>query len=189
MNKRIVTAVLAAVCLIVVAPGLFGQAKTQQTPTNRTAKPAPRPGDVLKAKCDLVAVSIEFVDLKSFNEGSGKRYSCKPAYTFKNEGPQPSGTFDVVFEIQDPVTKAWNFYLTMPYQTSLAAGETRRFGGQPVDECIWAAGAERPKFRLRLDFNHLVTESNEDNNELVRQVSLIALQRLTDVPLRKIKVP
>jgi hypothetical protein len=189
MNKHALIAMLAVACLVVAAPELFGQVKTQQAPTSQTAKPISRPDGVLKAKCDLVAVSIEFVDLKSFDSGSGKRYSCKPAYTFKNAGPQPSGTFDVIFEIQNPVTKEWYFYLTMPYQASLAAGETRRFGGQPVDECGWAAGAERPKFRLRLDFNHLVTESNEDNNELVRQVSLMELRRLTDLPVRKIKAP
>jgi hypothetical protein len=74
----------------------------------------------------------------------------------------------------------------MPYQASLAAGEVRKFGGQPVDECNWAAGAERPKFRLRLDFNHVVTESNEDNNDLMKQVSLYQLQRVTNARIRKI---
>jgi hypothetical protein len=188
MNQRHVVVALAAVCLILAGPGLFAQSKTQQTPESRAAKPAPRPGDVLKAKCDLVAVSIDFEDIKSHTGASGeKRYSCKPSYTYKNSGPGKSGTFDVIFEIQNPVTKEWYFYLTMAYQASLAAGEVRKFGGQPVDECTWAASEERPKFRLRLDFNHLVAESDENNNELVKQVSLYQLRRVTDLPLKEIK--
>ncbi len=187
MNHRRFAIALAAAYLVFSGPGLFGQSKTQQTPESQVAKPVPRPGDVMKAKCDLVAVSIDFEDIKSHTGASGeKRYSCKPSYTFKNAGPVNSGTFDVIFEIQNPVTKEWYFYLTMPYQASLAAGEVRKFGGQPVDECNWAAGAERPKFRLRLDFNHVITESNEDNNDLMKQVSLYQLQRVTNVPIRKI---
>lgn len=187
MLKRFPSVALVAGCVIIAVPGLIGQVKTQQTPQSQLAKPVPRPGDVLKAKCDLVAVSIDFEDIKSHTGASGeKRYSCKPSYTFKNAGPVNSGTFDVIFEIQNPVTKEWYFYLTMPYQASLAAGEVRKFGGQPVDECNWAASEERPKFRLRLDFNHVVTESNEDNNDLEKQVSLFQLQRLTDLPLKKV---
>lgn len=187
MNKRHVVFAFAASCLILGGPGLFGQIKSQQTPKSELVKPVPRPGDQMKAKCDLVAVSIDFENLKSFTGASGeKKYSCLPSYTFKNEGPGNSGNFDVVFEIQDPVTKAWNFYLTMAYQASLAPDETRKFGGQPVDECAWAASAERPTFRLRLDFNHLVTESDENNNELVKQVSLLHLRSLPQGIKKKI---
>jgi len=186
MNKRPIALALAILCVLTLGPGLTAQVTQQQTPS-KLAKPAQRPENAL-AKCDLVAVSIEFLEIKSHTAADGmKRYSCIPKYTFKNSGPRPSGTFDVIFEIQNPVTKEFYFYLTWPYQTSLEAGEVRSFGGALSDECGWAATEERPTFRLRLDFNHVVTESNEDNNELVKQVSLLQMRNASDVPLKKLK--
>lgn len=191
MNKRPVAFALAILCVLTLGPGLAGQVKTQQQSPNKLAKPVPKP-EIPLAKCDLVAVSIEFIEIKSHIAADGtKRYSCIPKYTYKNSGPQPSGTFEVIFEIQNPVTKEFYFYLTWPYQTSLAAGEVRSFGGALSDECTWAATAERPTFRLRVDIGGVddkgvVEESNEDNNVLVKQVSLLQLQNVRDVPLKKI---
>jgi hypothetical protein len=186
MKKRAFIAALAAGCIVLVVPGLLGQVKTQSPPSG-AAKPAnERPGLVTALKPDIVAVSIEFLNLRSHTGPQGeKRYSCMPRYTFKNAGGLATGTFDVVFEIQNPVTKEWYFYLTPAYQSSLAPGEIRHFGGQPVDECNWAATDERPKFRLRLDFNHAVTESNENNNDLEKQVRLMMLQSAPSAPLKK----
>lgn len=185
MNKRPIALTLAFLCIVTLGPSLAGQVKQQQTP-NKLAKPVPRP-DLPLAKCDLVAVSIDFGEIKSSTQANGEKfYYCEPRYTYKNSGPQDSGTFDVIFEIQNPVTKQWDFYLTLPYQVSLKAGEERHFGGQLVDTCNWLASAERPTFRLRVDFNDVVRESNEDNNVLVKQVTLLQLQNVRDVPLRKI---
>jgi hypothetical protein len=186
MKKSAFIAAFVAGCVLLATPGLFGQVKTQSPPPVSTSKPLPKPDIQAKPRPDLVAVAIEFKDLKSHMGAQGqKRYSCLPLYTFKNSGPLGSGTFDVIFEYQDPVTKVWNFYLTMAYQATLGPGETRSFGGQPVDECGWDASAERPTFRLRLDFNHKVAESDENNNELVRQVPLVMIQHLPDYELKK----
>ena len=163
MTRKIVFTAALSVLLSATAPTIYAQAQARQKPANFESVPKPN------LRPDLVVVSIDFKNYKTFTSNGSQKGSVLPSVTYKNQGSAPSGTFKLAWEYFDYATNSWQFWLQSTYLTnSLAAGGGYTQGGQLSDEFTWTIGAQWPKFRCRLDVQNTVTESNESNNELTK---------------------
>ena len=170
----------------------------QKVPTNAPAGASvPNPGiaQVPARRPDLLVESIEFKSYKLETLPDGTRSgSFLPKYTIRNAGSAASGEFKFTWEYWDYGTGTWRFWLYTPSPLTcdnLAAGVSYSQGGQMADQfgfTVPAGSNAWPKFRVKLDTLNQVTESNELNNEKVREATPIAAGAVPATPvLPKIK--
>ena len=153
-------------------------APPQPQPVNPPlTRPAPGGAQVPALRPDLVVVSLELRNPSvTPNPDGSRKVGFTPAFTYRNAGNAQSGEFRIVWEYWDAAAGQWQWWLTPFWTNDLAPGQSWSQGGQPADylPLTIPAGAPLPKFRVRLDTLGQVTESDETNNELVRQVLVAA---------------
>jgi len=177
--------VLFPACLLVLmGAGTMAAPEPQQPSANKTPAIA-KPSTAKETRPDLVVVSITFTNFKTSRESDGVlKGSVIPAFTYKNQGRSRTGPFQVAWEYWNGASKTWQPYLGQAFTNDLAPGQSWTEGGQPADNFIWVIGPEWPKFRVRLDWGHAVDESNETNNDLVREFKPRMIPLPTPTPSR-----
>jgi hypothetical protein len=166
------TAVLATTALLLLGSGAIA---AQQGDAGAPAHPqsvAPRASAPAVARQpDLFVVSIDFTHYQLHTKPDGtKQGSAYVGFTFKNGGKAKAASFSVTWEYWDHAAQAWLPFLGQFFtDQALEAGQSRSIGGQPVDAVIWTIGVDPPRFRARLDTTGVVAESNETNNEMIKE--------------------
>ena len=149
--------------------GASVMAAPPQPPASKPLAAANVPA-IKETRPDLVVVSINFTNFStSPNSTGGLRGAVTPAFTYKNQGRSRTGPFQIAWEYWDKAANTWRPYLGQSFTNDLAAGQSWTEGGHPADQLLWDIGPDWPKFRVRLDGGHAVNESNEANNDLVRE--------------------
>lgn len=162
---------LAAASLLLLATSGVAAPKNQAGPASGVP-PTPRPGgaQVPAYQPDLDVISIEFKNFKIHTRPDGtKSASFFPAFTYKNIGNARTGEFTLTWEFWDYGAGKWTWWLTPLFTNNLAPGQSWSQGGQPADEFGFAYKPPWPKFRVKLDTTGVVTESNEGNNEMIKE--------------------
>lgn len=138
-------------------------AQTQNPPSSPT-------GLKIESRPDLVVVSIDYKDYKTYPNPDGTRGgSVLPSFTYKNQGKTGTGNFNLTWEYWDHASNTWIPFLGQFFTNHLAAGQSWTEGGQPVDQCTFTVGVNPPRFRVRLDTGNTVAESNENNNTMEKE--------------------
>jgi len=180
MSRKMIVLIAIPILLLAAVALSTAQQKKPDAPTGLKITSLP----------DLVVVSIDFKDYKTWTDASGvKRGSFLPSVTYKNQGSAPSGSFQLAWEYFDYGSNSWQFWLqSTPLTNSLAAGQSFTEGGHLADEFGWNIGANWPKFRCRLDIKGVkgeVAESNETNNNLEKTFSSLTIGPSPGTPIIK----
>jgi len=135
------------------------------------AAPSPGSAQVAALRPDLYVVSIDFTHFQVSTKPDGtKQGNAYAGFTVRNGGQARTGPFTMTWEFWNHGANAWQPFLGQFFTNQvLEAGQSRAIGGQPVDNIIWTIGVNTPRFRVRLDTTGAVAETNEANNELIKE--------------------
>lgn len=155
------TVLVAACSILLLGAGIVAAVETVQAGATRV------PVDM---RPDLVVVSIDFKEFHTYKDASGVLKGwVLPSFTYKNQGRTRSGPFQIAWEYWDKWNNAWIPFLGQFFTNNLAPGQSWTEGGQMADQCGWTIGVDPPRFRVRLDTGSAVAESDETNNNMVRE--------------------
>jgi hypothetical protein len=166
------TFVFAVVALLVLGSSVRAAQQGQGgTPSSLPAGPPAGSAQVAALLPDLFVVSIDFTHYQVSTKPDGtKQGSAYAGFTVKNGGKTRTKPFTMTWEFWNHAANAWQPFLGQFFTDQvLEAGQSRTIGGQPVDNIIWTIGVNTPRFRVRLDTTGAVAETNEANNELIKE--------------------
>ncbi len=155
MNKKIIGIGVLVFLFLGIQAGFSDQARGKK-PIRKVDLP------------DLTA-KIEFKEVKtSKNSENITCYTITPKFIVKNIGKTVAKDFDVRIEWSIPPNFTWQIYSVNKDQ-DLGAGQSHSTCGTVVCNVTWCANEnKKAKWRVTVDFNNEVGESNEKNNEVVK---------------------
>ena len=115
---------------------------------------------------DLTA-EIEFTKVKTSKKPINITcYTITPKFIVKNKGKTAAKDFDVRIEWSIPPSFTWQIY-SINTNVDLGAGQSHSTCGTISCNVTWCANEKKKaKWRVTVDFNNEVGESNENNNEV-----------------------
>lgn len=131
-----------------------------------------------------LSATVVFAQVVSFKNSSGTQcYSPRPVFTITNTGQSTASNFDYVIDWKLNPTHTWQLF-SGGQNLSLGPGSIKSIdGNNPVWDQPWCVDQTdwKPGWRIRVDTNNTVTESNEGNN--------IAEKIFTPLTIPDMKVP
>jgi len=153
MNKKILVTGVLFLLFLGIQGGLSDQSKRIE-PIRKIDLP------------DLTA-TIEFVKVKTFkNSKNITCYTITPKFIIKNIGKTAAKDFDVRIEWYTPPHFTWQIFSVLKDQ-NLGAGQSYSTCGSAYCNVSWCINEEKKvKWRVTVDYEKEVGESNETNNEV-----------------------
>lgn len=153
MNKKILATGVLFLLFLGIQGGLSDQTRRRK-PIRKIDLP------------DLTAV-IEFVKVKTFkNSKNITCYTITPKFIVKNIGKTAAKDFDVRIEWYTPPHFNWQIFSVQKNQ-NLGAGQSNSTCGSAYCNVSWCSNEKKKaKWRVTVDYNKEVGESNEINNEV-----------------------